>query len=195
MCLPASCQTDEVRWDRLFADLDAQLAAADAVELAAEVSDRTRREVARLHLADRARLAIGAEVSVGLGQAGTVTGRLDSGGPGWWLLRLQAGIDALICTNAVTWVTGLPALAADPDAQSVVAGRLGLNHALRGVARDRSPVTVVLRDASTCTGTIDRVGADFIDLAEHSPGEPRRPGAVRGARTIALSALAVVRSG
>ena len=184
-----------MRWDRLFADLDAQLAAADAAELAGEVSDRTRREVARLHLADRARLAVGAQVSIGLGAAGTVTGRLERGGPGWWLLTGAAGIDQLVCTDAVTWVSGLPALAADPDEQSPVQARLGLSYALRGIARDRSPVTVVLRDGSTCAGTIDRVGADFVDLAEHPPGEPRRSGVVRSARTLALPAIAVVRSG
>ena len=184
-----------MRWDRLFADLDAQLGAAEAAELAGEVGDRTRREVARLHLADRGRLAIGAELSVGLGAAGSASGRLEREGPGWWLLSGTGGIDQLVCTDAMTWVTGMPALAADPDAQSVVQARLGLNYALRGIARDRSPVTIVLRDASTCAGTIDRVGADFLDLAEHAPGEPRRSGAVRSARSIALSAIAVVRSG
>jgi len=185
-----------MRWDRLFTDLDAQLAAADAAELAGEVSDRTRREVSRLHLADRARLAVGAEVSVGLGASGTVAGRLEREGPGWWLLTGgPAGMDQLLCTAALSWVAGLPALAADPDAQSVVQARLGLTYALRGIARDRAPVTVLLIDGSTCTGTIDRVGADFLDLAEHAPGEPRRTGAVRGARTIALSAIAVIRSG
>src|SRR5438309_7889 len=188
-------QDAAVRWDRLFADLDAQLAAADAAELAGEVSDRTRREVSRLHLADRARYAIGAQVSVGLDAAGTASGRLEREGPGWWLLTGAAGIDQLVCTDAIAWVCGLPALSAAPGAQSVVEARLGLNYALRGIARDRSPVTVVLRDASSCAGTIDRVGADFLDLAEHAPGEPRRAGAVRSARSIALSAIAVVRSG
>jgi len=191
----SGCHTGSVRWDRLFSDLDAQLAAADAAELAGEVSDRTRREVGRLHLADRAGLALGAEVTIGLGAAGTASGRLEREGPGWWLLTGNGGMDQLVCTDAITWVSGLPALAADPEAQSVVQARLGLNYALRGIARDRSPVTVVLRDASACAGTIDRVGADFLDLAEHAPGEPRRAGAVRSARSIALPAIAVVRSG
>src|SRR4051794_29716707 len=75
LCLLLTWQTGLVRWDRLFDDLDAQLLAADAAELGGEVSDRTRREVARLHLADRARMAPGAEVSVGVGAAGAVAGR------------------------------------------------------------------------------------------------------------------------
>lgn len=182
-----------MRWDRLFTDLEAQLAGAGAAELAGEVSDRTRREVSRLHLADRAVMAGGAVLTLGLGPAGSVSGRLARSGPGWWLLAAEPTGDLLVCTDALAWVSGLPALAAEPQAQSVVSARLGLPYALRGIARDRSAVTVVLRDGSTCAGTIDRVGADFLDLTEHAPGEPRRGSAVLGARTIALSAIAVVR--
>jgi len=189
-----TCQTGGMRWDALFADLDGQLAAADAAELAAEVGDRTRREVARLHLADRARLAVGAELTVGLGAAGVVSGTLRRSGPQWWLLAGAGGVDLLVCLDAILWVSGLPALSAEPDATSAVEARLGLAYALRGVARDRAPVTLILRDGAALTGTIDRVGADFVDLAEHAPGEPRRAAAVRAARTVPLAALALVRS-
>lgn len=184
-----------MRWEALFADLDGQLAAADAAELAAEVTDRSRREVARLHLGDRARVAVGAQLTVGLGAAGSPTGRLVRSGPDWWLLSGQGGVDQLVCTGAITWVTGLPALAGEPTEVSAVQARLGLAYALRGIARDRSAVTVILRDGTTLAGTIDRVGADFIDLAEHAPGEARRASAVRGGRTVPLAALAVVRPG
>jgi hypothetical protein len=183
-----------VRWEALFDDLEAQLSAAEAGELAAEVSDRSRREVARLHVADRVRLAHGAELTVGLGAAGVVNGRVMRSGPQWWLLAGTGG-DQLVCTSAVSWVTGLPALAGDPDAVPAVHARLGLPHALRGIARDRSPVVLVLRDGATVTGTIDRVGADFVDLAEHAPGEARRLSAVRGARTVLTASLALVRAG
>src|SRR4051812_49985990 len=100
MRLLLTCQTGAVRWDRLFADLDAQLAAADAAELAGEVGDRTRREVARLHLADRARLAIGAELSVGLGTAGTASGRLEREGAEWGVLGGTAGLPPPLFTPA-----------------------------------------------------------------------------------------------
>jgi hypothetical protein len=192
--LNAACETWPVRWDALFDDLEAQLAAAEAAELAGEVSDRSRREVARVRLADRVRHGPGATLTVGLAGAGVVTGRLTRSGPDWWLLARDPG-DLLVCAAAVTWVSGLPALAGDPDAAPVVSERLGLSYALRGIARDRAAVTLVLRDGASLTGTIDRVGADFVDLAEHAPGEARRAATVRGARTVPTAALAVVRTG
>src|SRR4051812_3958628 len=60
------CQTGPVRWAALFADLEAQLAAAAEADLAGEVADRQRLEVARLQLVDRLRAAAGSELTVGL---------------------------------------------------------------------------------------------------------------------------------
>ena len=183
-----------MRWESLFSDLEAQLDAATAEELAVEVRDRSRREVARLHLLDRAAPATGAQLSIGVAGAGTVAGRLLRCGPGWWLLAADMA-EVVVCTDAISWVAGLPAVAEDPESAGAVARRLDLGYALRGIARDRSAVTVILRDGSVLTGTLDRVGADFVDLAEHAPGEPRRSASVRGARTVPLSGLAVIRPG
>ena len=181
-----------MRWEALFADLEAQLDAAATEELNAEVADRTRRELARLHLVDRARAAVGATVTVAAG-AVTVSGTLTRVGPDWWLLREQTALEALIPLTAVGWVAGLPAAVVDPESVGAVESRLGLAHALRGVARDRAPVTLVLTDGRALTGTIDGVGADFVDVSEHAPGEARRPAQVRGARTVPFAAVAVVR--
>jgi hypothetical protein len=60
------------------------------------------------------------------------------------------------------------------------------------MARDRSAVSVITDDGAGLTGTIDRVGADFVEVAEHPLGEPRRAGAVRAVHTVALDAVAVV---
>lgn len=183
-----------MRWDELFRDLEGQLEAVEGADLGGEVSDRTRREVAQLRLVDRLRPAIGHPVCVHVHGGDPVAGRLCGVGAQWLLVDEAAGRQALVPLTAVLGVTGLGALSAVPGAEGRVAARLGLGHALRGIARDRLPVSVRLADGSQVAGTVDRVGEDFLELAEHPPGEPRRRGAVSGMRTIPLAALAVLRS-
>lgn len=183
-----------MRWEALFGDLEAEFAASEAVELAAEVADRSRREVSRLRLVDRLRPAIGCPVVLATTGATTLTGRLDGVGPDWLLVTEHAGKQVLVAAAAVLSVTGLGARAAEPGNEGPVATRLDLRFALRGLARSRAGVRVTVMDGTAVSGTLDRVGADFVELAEHPAGEPRRVGLVRAVRTIPLSALAVVRS-
>jgi hypothetical protein len=184
-----------VRWDRLFDDLEGQLELAEREEFAAEVADRSRREVALVHLSDRLRQARGAPIELTVHGAGSLQGVIQRVGQGWLLLGVSSQPAALVASHAILAVRGLPGAATEPAAVGAVESRLDLGHALRVIARDRSPVTLVLRDGSSCAGTIDRVGADFLDLAEHAPGEPRRAGQVSGIRAVTFAGLAVVRSG
>jgi hypothetical protein len=182
-----------VRWDELFRDLEAQLAAADAAELDAEVADRTRRESALLSLLDRARGACGTRVGVRVLGGETVDGLLAEVGPQWLLLADDAGRDVLVPAGAVLTVTGLAVWTGGPGAGGQVSARLGLGSALRALAQDRAPVTVLLIDGSAVTGTIDRVGADFVEITDREAGsrDQRRP----QVRTVPTAALAVVRAG
>ncbi|HLL69125.1 MAG TPA: hypothetical protein VK453_25930, partial [Micromonosporaceae bacterium] len=68
-----------------------------------------------------------------------------------------------------------------------------LRSALRRMARDRVPLRIVLVDGTGTAGTVDRVGIDFIEFAEHVPGEPRRAAAVTGVRVIPFAGLGAVR--
>jgi hypothetical protein len=179
-----------VRWDELFRDLEGQLAAAEAADLTAEVADRTRRESALLTLAVRARGALGSRVTVQTRGAGQLEGVLVDVGSEWLLVSDDTGRDVLVPLAAVLGLTGLAVWSGPPVGQ--VAARLGLGSALRALARDRARVTVDLVDGSSLAGTIERVGADFLELRD-------RTGAVPGARsawvrTVATSAVAVVRS-
>ncbi len=182
-----------MRWERLFDDVEGQLEAAARAELAGEVADRTRREVARLRLVDRLRASLGAELTLTVTGTGALTGRLERVGPDWLLLLPPSGPPALVVRDAVQAVAGLPRAAAEPGSEGPVLSRLDLGHALRAIARDRSPVSVLLRDGGQLDGTVDRVGADFIDVALHATGEPRRDAAVRAVSCVAVSGLSMVR--
>jgi hypothetical protein len=183
-----------MRWDRLFADLQAQVAAAEAAELAGEIVERTRIEVGALRLRDRLRAALDTPVRLTCLGGEMVAGPLHRVGPDWLLVAERPERDALVALSAVTSVAGLGPLTAPPAELGVVEAKLDLRYALRGVSRDRAGVTLTLHDSTSVSGTIDRVGADFIEVAEHPTGELRRAHTVRQVRTVPLTALAVVRT-
>jgi hypothetical protein len=178
-----------MRWERLFEDLEAQVAAGDAATLAAEVSERTRLERARVDLVDRLLGWIGQPIAVQLGTGERLAGRLVDAGPDWLLVREQDL--ALVPLHAVSSLTGLGAAARAPGADGV-RRRYGLAAVLRVVARDRSPVRLRLGDGTTVQGTVDAVGADHLDLAEHPADEPRRAQSLRGVRCVPFTSLVSV---
>ena len=183
-----------MRWQALFDDLEAQLAEGEAAELQAEVADRTRREVGLVRVVDRLAAASGHEVAVALGAAGVLRGRILDAGVDWLLIEETGAREVLVPLAAVLGVAGLGPHTGTPGAEGEVGRRLDLRWALRGLARSRAGVALVLRDGSVVSGTLDRVAADHLDLAEHAPGEPRRPGAVRQVRLVPLAAITLVRS-
>jgi len=183
-----------MRWQNLFDDLEAQFEAAEAAELSGEVAERTRREAALVRLVDRLQPSAGQPVVLHLPGAGPLRGRLLDSGVDWLLLDEGAGREVLVPLAAVLGVSGLGGRAAGPGGEDAVAKRLDLRWALRGLARSRTGVALGLSDGSLVTGTVDRVGADHLDLAEHGPGEARRAGAVRAVRLVPLGALVLVRS-
>jgi hypothetical protein len=183
-----------MRWQELFADLEGEFAEAERADHAAEVADRSRAEYARVRLVDRLRAGLDLDVTVTTAATGRIRGRLESVGAEWLLLVEANGRQVLLPLAHVLAIGGLSRQAAEPGSEGRVAARLGLRHALRGLARDRTPVAVVLTSGDVLTGTIDRVGEDFVELAEHPVDEPRRAGSVRAVRLLPLSALAAVRS-
>lgn len=182
-----------MRWDELFADLEARAQALSAAERAAEIEDRTRYEAGRIRLADRLRPAVGTAVLVRCLGSVLVTGKLRRAHREWLLVTEPAGNEALIACAAIVSVGGLGRLSEAPETERAVDARLGLRYALRSVVRDRSTLRLHLCDGATLDGTLDRVGADFVEIAVHAAGEPRRRAEVREVLTVPVNAVAAVR--
>jgi hypothetical protein len=184
-----------MRWDGLFADLEAQAAAISAAERDAEIEDRTRSEVGRLALVDRLGGAVGSQLRLSCLGDLVLTGDLARLHPEWLLIAEDGGREAMVALPAVLAVGNLRPLSAAPGTMSVVNSRFSLALALRGIARDRSAVRLHLVDGSVLDGTLDRVGADFLELAEHPAGEARRRAAVRQQWIVATRAVVALRRG
>ena len=181
------------RWQALFADLEAQSDALAIAERAAEIEDRVRSEARQLSLQDRLRGQVGAAVRLNCGAAIPVIGRIEHVGRDWLLIDESAGRQAIVLLAAVQSVSGVGRLAAAPGTMSRVESRLGVNHMLRALIRDRAGVRVHLRDGAVLDGTFDRLGADFVELASHPAGELRRRSAVRESVLVRVETLAVIR--
>lgn len=181
-----------MRWDDLFADLEAQLGAQARQELDAEVAERMRIERARLGLYERIAAARGGTLSVWCAGPGLLRGTVDDLGEGWVLLSGGRGGQALVPLGSVRAVEGL-----EPRADLTAAGRrrFGLGHALRALARDRAAVRIVDVDGTVREGHLVQVGADVIDLREHPVDVPGRATTARAVVVIPHAAIAAVLSG
>ncbi len=186
----ASCPTlTVVRWDRLFDDLEAQVAARARLELDAEIAERTRLERARITLGERIVGAVGSEVTLRVRGGTIVRGRLEDSGDGWVLLLEAGGRQVLVPAPAVLGLSGLGRPRDDTRAR-----RFGIGSAVRGISRDRRAVVVIDVDGGTVHGTIGAVGADAFDIAEHPLDTPRRPEHVHAERVIPFAAIALITS-
>lgn len=181
-----------MRWEGLFADLEGQLAAGERRELDDEVAERTRRERALVPLPARLAAALGAQVTLTVGGGHRLSGELLDLGEEWVLIRpALSGHETLVPVAAVVAVSGL-ALRSEPPR---LARRFGLGYALRALSRDRATVAVRLDGGGQLVvGTIDAVGADHVDVAEHPEGLPRRRSNVTALTTVPFAAIVSVES-
>lgn len=150
-------------------DLEGQAAARYAAERATELAERSREEYRSVALAGRLMASLDHEVTLELAGLGALSGRLVRVATGWCLLR-GPGQDWVVRLAAVAAVHGaseraVPELAWPPTAV------LGLGSALRRLADTAEPCSLHLTDGRSHTGTIQRVGADFVEVAA---GEPAR---------------------
>jgi hypothetical protein len=202
-----------MRWDDLFDDLESQLEqelGAEDVDLFAE---EERLRLGRLTLRDRllAMTRVGAADRTGLaaeelrlsvrdGQLLSMT--VGSIGRDWIVgeLRGPRRGSCLVPLGAIASVLptdGQLARSLDGEGASeapvVLSARLGMSFVLRDLCRRRSPLELSVASGERMHGTIDRVGRDHLDLAEHEAGIPRRAAAVTRIRMLPLEQLVLVR--
>ncbi|MDL5352620.1 hypothetical protein [Microbacterium sp. zg-YB36] len=190
-----------MRWDRLFEDLEDQLASEWEAERAALDTEAERLRVSRLPLRERLRALLGtdAAVSVELIDGTGGAGRVSAVGADWFALTLatrRGGALLVPFTGAAT--IGMPhaellRTARAEAAAARLADRMTLGFVLRDLSRRRIPVTAGLAGGRMLSGTIDRAGADHVDLALHDHDQPRRADAVSGHRMVPMSSLLWVR--
>jgi hypothetical protein len=194
-----------VRWQNLFDDLESQLESELGAEEVDLLAEEERLRVARLSLRDRIRAlhdaAPASSLGVTLRSGERITLTIVAVGRDWLAGELDARIhrSAIVPFAAVASLDPVGAqLAASlraemtPEAPTALSARLGLAFVLRDLCRRRAAVEVHVGE-DRLHGTIDRVGRDHLDLAEHAPGEPRRTAAVARIRIVAFSGLDLVR--
>jgi len=189
-----------MRWEQLFTDLDARFEELADADMMAELADRQRVAAGAISMVERISGALGHQIRVRTNVGITVTGALRKVGPDWLLLSEGPGCETVLAARAITVVEGL--LAATGVPITSLGLRLNLRFALRGLARDRSPVALVVAGgvgdpvglATELTGTIDRIGADFLEIALHAPWELRRAASVRAVVLVPLTAVVFIRA-
>lgn len=194
-----------MRWDHLFDDLSGQLEHELQSEQADLQQEEERLRLGRLPLRDRlvalrsAREASAARVRVRVRSGEIIRLRLVTVGRDWMAGDLDEppGRDqAIIPFSAVDALLLDPVQAIvslDPVVErSELAARLGIAFLLRDLCRRRAVVTVRTL-AGDATGTIDRVGRDHLDLAEHDRDRVRRASDVHQVRVVPTEQVLLVR--
>jgi hypothetical protein len=193
-----------MRWDNLFDDLESQLEhelGAEDIDLLAE---EERLRLGRLGLRDRLRAmsTAGEPVRLILSDGTRVVIEVGTIGRDWIAGEICGdGHRFVSCVIPIAAIAGcLPTPAqtaasiggeAEPAVLSLSA-RLGLPFVLRDLCRRRAAVNV-RTSQDLLHGTIDRVGRDHFDLAEHEPGVARRERAVRAMRLVPVAEVVHVR--
>lgn len=183
-----------MRWEELFDDLEARFDEQERAEAESDLVDLVRGERDRISFVDRLRAHQDAYVALDLRDGSNRRGKVLDVGRDWVLLRVPAGgpgreSDLLVPVAAVVSAGGLSQLALEAGS---LGRRLRLGSVLRGLARDRTGVALYFWPTGHLDGTVDRVGADHLDLAVHPPDVGRRAGEVRQVRTVPFEALAAV---
>lgn len=163
-----------MRWDRLFADLEAE---ADEIEKAEQ--DALAADLRDEHWATTSwRDLLGGRVVLEVRGAGQLTGEVAAVNE--HLVRLRGDlVDHLVACGAVVSVLQNERRS---DPPSRIEASLGWSSALRRIRDEAEPVRITLDDGRTIDGMVEVVGHDFV----------RVTAGASGARVLVLAAVSVV---
>ncbi|MHC2999344.1 hypothetical protein [Microbacterium sp. HJ5] len=193
-----------MRWDRFFDDLEDQLASEWEAERAALDTEAERLRLSRVALRERLTMLLGVDAAASrlafeFSDGTTVRASVSGVGADWVALQPSEGrAGAVVAPFASVATIAMPhhdllRSARPAPARSALSDRLTFGFALRDLVRRRAGVAVHLASGRMLSGTIDRAGADHLDLALHDPGAPRRADAVSGHRIVPFAAVAWIR--
>lgn len=175
---------------RLFEELEAEFEASLRREADQQTVAALRAQAAETLLWEALARRVGSDVAV---QAGPrwFRGTLVASYPDFFVIR-----DRLSRTQYLVRLGPAVSVALPPEPQALrllpAPPRYRFILALRELARRREPVRLELADGNDIAGTIEVVGNDHLEIAEHNFGEARRQTALTGRRLLALAAVAVV---
>ncbi len=176
---------------RLLADADSALAADESLERDLEVDDRIRHEWGAIGIIDRIAAHKGQVVRITMRGAGLVEGYVEDVAVDWIMLT-RPGRDTYLMAGAILGARGLSSVARDPHTVKKTDLARNATSLLREFASARSTVSLVLIDGSCLEGTVDRAGADHVELAIHPTDTPRRTRNVTETICVPFTAVAVV---
>ena len=188
--------------ENFFDDLEGQLASEWEAERAALDTEAERLRLSRVALRERLTMLVDREraaapPSFDVADGTVLAAEVTVVGADW--VALDGGRSgALVVPFASIAAIGMPHAdvlrsARPAPARSALADRMSLGFLVRDLVRRRIAVTVHLTHGRSLAGTIDRAGADHLDIALHEPGTPRRASEVTGHRLVPFAAVAWIR--
>lgn len=202
-----------MRWNRFFEDLEHDLDSQEAAEKLAIDGESERVRVSRLELRTRMCAVMGTEIATEImtenaAESVLLRGAVTAVGADWVALVPPGGHAHSARGAVVVPLRSLRALHLDRAAMVVSRGantpaeisapaaglleRMTFAYVLRGFARRRLALSLHHSGERHLHGTIDRVGADHLELALHERGSARRETEVSGFRLVPLHAVAWV---
>lgn len=150
-----------MRWDALFADLEAQAEAFEAEELQLRTAEAVDLERSRVVLADRLRAHIGKPVTMHCSNGQVLPVVIGTVGHNW-CSGLQGAGSCLVALSAVVAIDRLGFTAVSEA--STTHRRLGMTAPLRRLAQDRAEVSVYTQAGEIARGVLHSVGQDHLDI-------------------------------